>query len=143
MTQKGKKLIQGLLRSRLPLWTISPGASRRLCKTDSSQQRKPGIHMPSLAVGCSWVVHKPWPFQRAPVNKGLRSASENAGMYKNRGASQGGTSGNEPACQHRRHKRCGFDPWVRKIPWRRAWQPTPVFLPGDPSGQRSRGGYSP
>jgi len=28
-------------------------------------------------------------------------------------------------------KRCGFDPWVMKIPWRRAWQPTPVFLPGD------------
>jgi len=27
--------------------------------------------------------------------------------------------------------RCGFDPWVEKIPWRRTWQPTPVFLPGD------------
>ena len=32
-------------------------------------------------------------------------------------------------------KRCGFDPWVRKIPWRRAWQPTPVFLPGESHGQ--------
>ena len=31
--------------------------------------------------------------------------------------------------------RCGFDPWVRKIPWRRAWQPTPVFLPGESHGQ--------
>ena len=31
-------------------------------------------------------------------------------------------------------KRCTFDPWVRKIPWRRAWQPTPVFLPGEPQG---------
>jgi len=31
----------------------------------------------------------------------------------------------------------GFDPWVRKIPWRRAWQPTPVFLPGESHGQRS------
>ena len=29
-------------------------------------------------------------------------------------------------------RRCGFDPWVRKIPWRRQWQPTPVFLPGKP-----------
>ena len=74
MTQEGKKSIQGLLRSRLLLWTISPGASERLRKTDSSQQRKLGIHMPSLAVGCSWVVHKPWPFQRAPVNKGLKFA---------------------------------------------------------------------
>ena len=30
-----------------------------------------------------------------------------------------------------RHKRGGFHPWVGKIPWRRAWQPTPVFLPGE------------
>ena len=34
-----------------------------------------------------------------------------------------------------------FNPWVRKIPWRRAWQPTPVFLPGEPHGQRSLAGY--
>ena len=42
-------------------------------------------------------------------------------------------SGKEPACQCqcRRCKRCGFDPWVRKIPWKRVWQPTPVFLPGE------------
>ena len=39
--------------------------------------------------------------------------------------------------------RDGFDPWVRKIPWRRAWQPTPVFLPGESHGQRSLVGYSP
>ena len=43
----------------------------------------------------------------------------------------GGTSGQEPACQCRRHKRDGFDPWVGKIPWRRAWQPIPAFLPGE------------
>ena len=43
----------------------------------------------------------------------------------------GGTSGKEPACQCRRHKRCGFDPWVGKIPWRSKWQPTPVFLLGE------------
>ena len=35
------------------------------------------------------------------------------------------------------------DPWVEKIPWRRTWQPTPVFLPGESHGQRSLGGYSP
>ena len=40
-----------------------------------------------------------------------------------------GTSGKEPACQCRRPKRCRFDPWVWKIPWRRAWQSIPVFLP--------------
>ena len=52
-------------------------------------------------------------------------------------------SGKEPTCQCRRHKRHGFNPWVRKIPWRRAWQPTPVFLPGESHGQRSLAGYSP
>ena len=36
-----------------------------------------------------------------------------------------------------------FDPWVRKVPWRRAWQPTPVFLPGESHGERSLEGYSP
>ena len=49
----------------------------------------------------------------------------------------GGASGKEPACQCRRHKRCQFDSWVGKIPWRRAWQPTAVFLPGESHGQRS------
>ena len=37
----------------------------------------------------------------------------------------------------------GFHPWVGKIPWRRKWQPTPVFLPGKSRGQRSLVGYSP
>ena len=41
-----------------------------------------------------------------------------------------GTSGKESAWQCRRYKRCAFESWVRKIPWRRAWQPTLVFLPG-------------
>ena len=39
--------------------------------------------------------------------------------------------------------RCGFDPWVGKIPWRRTSQPTPVFLPGESHGQRCLAGYSP
>ena len=40
----------------------------------------------------------------------------------------GGARGKERACQCRRHKRCGFDPWVEKIPGRRAWQPISVFF---------------
>ena len=55
----------------------------------------------------------------------------------------GGTSDEELTRQCRRHKRCGFSPWVRKIPWRRAWQPTPVLLPGDSHGQGSLAGCSP
>ena len=49
----------------------------------------------------------------------------------------------ECACQCTRRKRCRFNPWVGKIPWRRAWQPTPVFLPGESHGQRSLACYSP
>ena len=45
--------------------------------------------------------------------------------------------GKEPACQCRRLKRRRFNPWVRKIPWRRTWQPTPVFLPGRSHGPRN------
>ena len=39
-------------------------------------------------------------------------------------------------------RRPGFDPWVEKIPWRREWQPTPLFLPGESHGQKSLAGYS-
>ena len=51
----------------------------------------------------------------------------------------GGVRGKEPTHQCRKHKRCGFDPWVRKIPWKRAWQPTLVFLPGESHGQEPGG----
>ena len=45
-----------------------------------------------------------------------------------------------PACQCTRH---GFHPWIRTIPWRRKWQPTPIFLPGKSHGQRSLAGNTP
>ena len=54
-----------------------------------------------------------------------------------------GISGKEPACQCRRCRRPTFDPWVGEVPWRRARQPSPVFLPGESSRQRSLAGYSP
>ena len=49
-------------------------------------------------------------------------------------------SGKEPTCPCRRPE---FHPWIRKIPWRRKWLPTPVFLPGEFHGQRSLVGYGP
>ena len=61
------------------------------------------------------------------------------GIYTGMGF-PGSASGKEPACQCRRP---GFHPWVGKIPWRRAWQPTPVFLPGEFRVQRSLADYSP
>ena len=45
------------------------------------------------------------------------------------------------ACQCRNPRRQEFSPWIGKIPWRRKWQPTPVFLPGESHGQRSLAGY--
>ena len=55
----------------------------------------------------------------------------------------GGSSSKEPACHCRKCKRHGFDPWIGKIPWRRAWQPTPVLLLGESHGQRSLADCSP
>ena len=52
----------------------------------------------------------------------------------------GGSEGKEPICNAGEPV---FDPWVRKIPWRREWHPTPVFSPGKPHGQRSLVGNSP
>ena len=51
-------------------------------------------------------------------------------------------SGKESACRCKRHRRRRFDPWVGKIPWRRVWQPTPVFLPEESHGKRSLAGSS-
>ena len=53
------------------------------------------------------------------------------------------TSGEESTCQCMRCKRLRLDLWVGKIPWRRKWQPTPLFLSGKSGGQRSLAGYSP
>ena len=52
-------------------------------------------------------------------------------------------SGKESACQHRRCRRPGFNPWDGKIPWGRERLPTPVFLPGESHGQRSLASCSP
>ena len=48
-------------------------------------------------------------------------------------------SSKDSVFQYRRHE---FNPWVGKIPWRRKWQPTPIFLPGESHGQRSLVSYS-
>ena len=51
-------------------------------------------------------------------------------------------TGKEPVCQCKRCKRQGlFNPWVRKVHWRRFWQLTPVFLPEESHRQRSLAGY--
>ena len=62
--------------------------------------------------------------------------------FKNRGL-PGSTGGKEPTCNAGDIMRCGFDPWVGKSLLRRAWQPTPLFLPGESPGTEEPGGYSP
>ena len=55
----------------------------------------------------------------------------------------GGASVKKPACQCRRLRRCGFDHWIWKIPWRRAWQPISVFWPGESPWTEEPGGVQP
>jgi len=87
---------------------------------------RPGVlqSMGSQRVGHDWATELSWVFTSACM---LIWEAE-------------WLSGTEPTCQCRRH---GFDPWVRKIPWRRKREPTLVFLPGRSHGQRSLVAYSP
>ena len=83
-----------------------------------------------------WLdLKKPWAKETAPRQKGNSIQPE--------WVLPGGASDKEPTCQYRECKRLRFDPWVWKIPWRKKWQPIPVFLPGKSHGQRSLAGYSP
>ena len=55
----------------------------------------------------------------------------------------GGTVVKNPPANAGDTRRCGSNPWIGKIPWRRTWQPTPAFLPGESHRQRSPAGYGP
>ena len=63
--------------------------------------------------------------------------------YRIRGGFPGGSVVKKPTCQCRRHKRQRFDLWIGKIPWRRVWQPSPVFLSGEYSWTEDPGGLQP
>ena len=84
-------------------------------------------------------------FTTAPVASSIIIVSVSLSVYRYTApwGFPGGANGKELAHQCKRQKRHGFDPWVRKIPWRRSWQPTPVFLPGESHGQGSLTSYSP
>ena len=96
----------------------------------------PDTAQPWLCIRTPWEVFKTWQPSSPPHVSDLVGAKGDGGFPS-------GTSGKEPTCQCRRRKRRGFDLWVRKIPWSREWQPTPVCLPGESHGQRSLAGYSP
>ena len=73
-----------------------------------------------------------------PSALGRREPGEKCSTWPLRGFA-GGSDGKESTCNVGEP---GFEPWVRKIPWRRARQTTPVFLPGESYGQKSLVGYS-
>ena len=101
----------------------SPDA-HKLCQRNETELVHPSIKTP---IQCSGRVHI--------VDTVLRKQHWQRASQVARGK--------DPAHQHSRCRMQGFCPWVRKIPQRRARQPTPVFLPGESHGQRSLEGYSP
>ena len=86
-----------------------------------------------------WVIAALWAFSscREGGSSSLRPLIAVASLV---GCFPGGSDGKVSACNVGDQ---GSDPWVGKIPWRRAWQPTPVFLPGEAHGQRRLEGCSP
>ena len=91
-------------------------------------------------MGLAW--RHPWRDRLSLGDTGPHSPKLILALYMRQGF-PGGASAKEPTCQCMRCKRRGFHPRVGKILWRRAWQPTPVFLPRESHGQRSLEGYSP
>ena len=96
---------------------------------------------------------RPWDSPGKSTGVGCRCLLQNANkqaqivIRADKTGFPGGSVLKESACQCRRlgfsHRRCEFDLWVRKIPWRRKWQPAPVFLVGRSHGQRKLVAYSP
>ena len=113
----------GLQHARLPCPLPTPGACSNSCP--SSRWCHPTIS--------SSVV---------PFSSCLQSFPASGSFLKSQFFASGG-SVLKFHLQYRTCRRLGFDPWVRKISWRRKWQPTPVFLPGKSHGRRSLVGYSP
>jgi len=80
-------------------------------------------------------------FPGGRVDKNSPANVGDTGLISGPGFPEGSVVKNPPA--HRTLGKCRFDPWVRKIPWRRKWQRTPVLLPEKSHRQRSLAGYSP
>ena len=97
-----------------------------------------------------WITRKARELQKISISALMTTPKPLYGSQQTMGNSSrdflDGSDGKVSVCNagdHLQHRRPGLDPWVGKIPWRRKWQPTPVFLPGKCHGQRSLAGYSP
>ena len=108
------------------------------------KQNKPLI-WPRTWLSCENWIKSPWSWSTCVEGTQHKQLLNDTSVLK--GNSEclrlpRGRSGKEPTCQCRRHRRHWFNPWVRKIPWRRKWQPTLVFLSGKSHGQRTLAGHS-
>ena len=107
----------------------------RLCQVIPNKQQtvprggNPGFPGP----GSSFAAHHSVYFLECKQNNNSKHVQQILGLPR-------WCSGKESTCQCRK---CGFDPWARKVPWRRKWQPIPVFLLGKSHRQRSLVRYSP
>ena len=120
----------------------------KILKSNSKQTKKAVEKNDALPIGKKMICHQK--IRRSEVAQCYTSAETktvNLQSYntissddKEKSGIPWWLSGKESACQW---KRCGFDPWVGKIPWRRKRQPIPVFLLGKFHGQSSLVGYSP
>ena len=99
--------------------------------------------LPLSLGGTLWVT---WQTECSKVilfRKGPSASADLSQEPQSNGTSQVEIVVKNPAINAGDYKRHGFNPWVWKIPWRRTWQPIPVFLPGEPHGQRSLAGFNP
>ena len=106
--------------------------------TEEQSHKFSGYSIPQLNTLIACLPNQPWFVH----NEKQRTINKIPGLVPGHIKSQPSRNGNkgfpggvkEPSRQCRRHKRRGFNPWIRKIPWRREWQPTLVFLSGESMG---------
>ena len=135
----------GLQHSRLPCPSPTPRACSKSCPLSrwchpiiSSSVIPFSFCLQSFPASGPFLMPSPsetsWPFDQSQGHPHALGSLSRSTRRRN---------GTELACQCRRFKRLGFNPWVGKIPWSRKWQPTPVFLPGLFPGQQSLVGHGP
>ena len=122
--------VHGILQARLLEWIVIP-FSRDLPDHHYNIMQSIFIFLEILHA----FTHSSFHTLLAPGNSDHFIVSIHLPFPKGHMGLPGGTSDKEPACQCKRLKRHGFNPWVGKIPWRRAWQLTPIYLPEESHGQ--------
>ena len=109
---------------------------------EDALEKEMATHSSTLAWTIPWT-EEPGGLQSMRPQRAGHDWATSLSLHMNSWASQVALVVKNPPFRAGGCKRHGFDPWVKKIPWRRKWQPMPVFLPGESQGQRSLVGYSP